>query len=62
MKKLLSADWSMATRDSLVLFLRVTISALMFSHGIPKLVSLLSGNIQFVSVFGLGEELSDSFI
>jgi putative oxidoreductase len=58
MKKFLSADRPLANRDSLVLFLRITISALMLSHGIPKLISLLSGNIQFASVFGLGPDLS----
>ncbi len=58
MKKVLSTDRSIASRDSLVLFLRVTISALMLSHGVPKLLSLLSGNIRFASVFGLGEGLS----
>ena len=58
MKKLLSADGSLASRDSLVLFLRISVAALMLTHGIPKLQSLLSGDIRFISVFGLGEELS----
>ena len=58
MKKLLSVDQTIANRDIAILLLRVTIGALMLSHGIPKLISLLSGNIQFPAIFGLTAELS----
>ena len=58
MKKLLSANQYMANRDIVMLFVRVTIAALMLSHGIPKLVSLFSGNVQFPSILGLSAELS----
>ncbi len=33
----------------------------MLVHGIPKLISLVSGNIQFPGLFGLSPELSLSF-
>ena len=58
MKKLLSLDQTIANRDIAILLLRVTIGALMLSHGIPKLMSLFSGNIQFPAIFGLTAELS----
>lgn len=58
MKKLLSVDQTIANRDTAILLLRITIGALMLSHGIPKLMSLFSENIQFPSIFGLGAELS----
>ena len=58
MKKLLSIDQTIANRDLAILLLRVTIGTLMLSHGIPKLMSLFSGNIQFPAIFGLTAELS----
>lgn len=58
MKKLLSIDQTIANRDLAILLLRVAIGGLMLSHGIPKLMSLFSGNIQFPAIFGLTAELS----
>ncbi|HKH59396.1 MAG TPA: DoxX family protein [Flavitalea sp.] len=58
MKKLLSVDQTIANRDIAILLLRVTVGALMLSHGIPKLISLFSGNIQFPAIFGLSADLS----
>jgi putative oxidoreductase len=35
-------------------FLRISASALMLSHGIPKLQNLLSGNLEFGDPLGIG--------
>lgn len=37
-----------------LLIARLAIGALMLTHGIPKLQSLLSGNVQFADPFGVG--------
>lgn len=59
MKKILSVNnYSNSTGLSL-LVARVGIAALMLTHGIPKLLMLLSGApVQFPSVFGMSPELS----
>ena len=58
MKKLFSVNPATATTDSAVLLLRVGIAILMLSHGVPKLVSLFSGNVQFYAIFGFSAEIS----
>lgn len=58
MKKQLSIHQPIADTNAVVLLLRVTIAGLMLTHGVPKLVSLLSGNVQFPPILGLGSELS----
>ena len=59
MKKILSVNnYSNSTGLSL-LVARAGIAALMLTHGIPKLLMLLSGApVQFPSVFGMSPELS----
>lgn len=48
-----------AAADIGLLFARVGITALMLTHGIPKLLMLLSGStVQFPSVFGMSPEVS----
>ena len=57
MKKLLNSHQPLMNRDITILLLRLTVGVLMLTHGIPKLLSLLSGNIQFPELFGLNAEL-----
>lgn len=40
-----------------LLFFRVTLSGMMLTHGVPKLLKLLSGNFEFANIFGLGAPL-----
>ncbi len=61
MKKLLSTKHNKINTDIAVLLLRIAIASLMLVHGIPKLVTLVSGNVQFPGLFGLSPELSLSF-
>ncbi len=59
MKKLLSVSHQTKNVDIVLLVLRITIGALMLTHGLPKMEALLSGEpIQFVSVFGLSPAVS----
>lgn len=58
MKTLLNFNNSTARTDLAVLFLRIVIGVLMLTHGIPKLISLVSGDIQFPGLFGLSPALS----
>jgi putative oxidoreductase len=37
-----------------LLIARLAVGALMLTHGIPKLQSLISGNVQFADPFGIG--------
>ncbi len=59
MKTVFSTNNSSNTTDIGLLIARVAIAALMFTHGIPKLMMLLSGvPIQFPPVFGMSATLS----
>ena len=58
MKRILSINHASKTTDIALLILRVAFAALMLTHGLPKLQSLLSGNIQFPSVMGMSPFLS----
>ena len=58
MKKLFSVNPAIASTDMAVLLLRVGIAALMLTHGIPKMLALFSGNVQFPALFGLSSEVS----
>ena len=59
MKKLLSVSHQTKNVDIVLLVLRITIAALMLTHGLPKMEALLSDEpIQFVSVFGLSPAVS----
>ena len=53
MKKLLSIHHSSTNTDIAILMVRIVIAVLMLTHGIPKLSTLLSGDVQFPSLFGL---------
>ena len=41
-----------------LLFLRLTFSGMMLTHGIPKLLNLVQGDIQFGDPIGLGPTVS----
>jgi len=59
MKKMTRVHNTSAISGIALLITRVGISALMLTHGIPKLLMLLSGApVQFPSVLGLGPEFS----
>lgn len=40
-----------------LLFFRVALSGMMLTHGVPKLLKLISGNFEFANIFGLGAPL-----
>jgi putative oxidoreductase len=58
MKKLFNIDHSSTNTNIAILMVRVVIAALMLTHGIPKLSSLLSGDVQFPPLFGLSATAS----
>lgn len=59
MKKIFNVDRTSGTTDIALLVARVGIAALMLTHGIPKLMMLLSGApVQFPGVMGMSPELS----
>src|SRR4051794_7024668 len=59
MKKIFSVDNTSNKTNIALLIARVGIAALMLTHGVPKLIMLLSGvPIQFPPVMGMSAELS----
>ena len=59
MKKLFNPYSSESIRDFALLLLRLSVGALLITHGFPKFQKLISGNeIQFASVFGLSPTVS----
>ncbi|WP_018477699.1 DoxX family protein [Pontibacter roseus] len=59
MNKLISVNQSPSSIDAALLISRVAVATLMLTHGIPKLVMLLSGEpVQFPAVLGLSAESS----
>lgn len=58
-QKLLSpASWSAHATDWASLILRLTLGLLMLSHGIPKLMKLMNGTIEFGDPIGIGAPAS----
>lgn len=58
-QKLVSpARWSADATDYASLILRLTLGLLMLNHGYPKLMKLMSGNMQFADPIGIGEPAS----
>jgi len=53
MKRLFNVDHSEWKTNWAILLMRIGVAALMLSHGIPKLQTLLSDNIQFPEIFGM---------
>lgn len=59
MKKLFSTGHNLKNLDLVILIARVSIAALMLSHGLPKLATLLTdGPVQFPGMLGMSPELS----
>ena len=57
MKKLLT-DWKPIASDFALLVLRVGVGVAMLTHGYPKFLKVLSGNLSFGDPIGLGQEAS----
>lgn len=49
-----SSSWSANATDWASLILRLTFGLLMLSHGIPKLMKLMDGNMEFCDPIGIG--------
>jgi putative oxidoreductase len=59
MKKILSVNKASTVTDMALLIARIGIAGLMLTHGIPKLLMLLSGApVQFPPVMGMSSEFS----
>ncbi len=59
MKKIINVNNTSETTDIALLVARVGIAALMLTHGVPKLMMLLSGvPIQFPGMLGMSPELT----
>ncbi len=59
MKRIYLTNYNLASIDLALLVLRLGISFLMLTHGIPKLLTLFGGeDIQFFDPYGLGGEVS----
>lgn len=59
MKKIYTTNYNLPAIDVALLVLRVGISLLMLTHGVPKLITLFGGEeIQFFDPYGLGVEAS----
>ncbi len=59
LKKLLSpSHWSADATDWAALILRLSLGLLMLNHGVPKLMSLMSGDLGFANPIGIGEPAS----
>ncbi|WP_276361292.1 DoxX family protein [Daejeonella sp. H1SJ63] len=59
MKKILKVNEATTATDIAVLIARIGIATLMLTHGIPKLMMLISGGpIMFPPVFGMSPEVS----
>ncbi|MDZ7806253.1 MAG: DoxX family protein [Gracilimonas sp.] len=58
-KKLLSTDLSKFIDVNLsILLLRFGAGAILFTHGLPKLIKVFSGDFSFADPIGLGPEIS----
>ncbi|MES2418336.1 MAG: DoxX family protein [Bacteroidota bacterium] len=59
MKRLFNVGAASCTTDTVILIARVGIAALMLSHGLPKMMALLSSEpVQFMPVMGMSAEFS----
>lgn len=62
MKKIFNQLLQKGNTDVALLFIRISITVLMLTHGLPKLAKLFSDEpIAFASVFGMSESLSLAF-
>ena len=51
-------SWSTNANDIASLLLRLSLGLLMLSHGIPKMMKLISGNMEFGDPIGIGSPAS----
>jgi len=59
MKRLFNTETNEGFLNLIILIVRLSVAALMITHGLPKLSKLLAGGeIQFADPFGLGPALS----
>lgn len=59
MKRLLTKSHAPINMDAGILFIRITVSILMLTHGFPKLMKFFAGEpIAFASILGLGAGIS----
>jgi len=59
MKRLFNTETNEGFLNLIILIVRLSVAALMITHGLPKLSKLLAGGeIQFTDPFGLGPALS----
>lgn len=57
-KKLLNAQLNDGQINLSLIILRISLGAMMLSHGFPKFQKLLSGDMRFADPIGLGMEIS----
>ena len=58
MKNLNTTGYNKTLLDWALLALRIFVGVGMLTHGFPKLMMLLSGKIEFINFFGIGEKTS----
>ncbi|GAB3171605.1 DoxX family protein [Telluribacter humicola] len=58
MKRLFSTDFGYEAAHVWLAFLRIGVAALMLTHGIPKLMKVINGDMQFGDPLGIGPEIS----
>ncbi|WP_247232120.1 DoxX family protein [Telluribacter sp. SYSU D00476] len=58
MKRLFSTDIGLEAAHVWLAFLRIGVAALMLTHGIPKLMKIINGEMQFADPLGIGPEVS----
>ncbi len=58
MKRLLDTSFRQPYLDAWLLLLRIFVAGFMFTHGIPKLLRLVNGEMRFGDPIGLGPEVS----
>lgn len=58
MKKIFSTSFKPSLLHFWLLLLRVGVSGFMLTHGFPKLLKVMNGNMQFGDPYGLGAEVS----
>ena len=58
MKNLNTTGYNKTLLDWALLAVRIFVGVAMLTHGFPKLMMLLSGKIEFINFFGIGEKTS----
>jgi putative oxidoreductase len=58
LKKITRVNNDSNTTSAALLIARISMSILMLTHGIPKLIMLFTGDVQFLPLFGLSAETS----